>query len=88
MEVDQVSEFKTIDFIYFNFLFTFIFFLLFSMLENSGLRFSMISQSHISHMSHDTVTAIVTQSHGYNRILLYDECVDRLWLGLGLARHK
>jgi len=66
----MLLELKMIDFIYFNFLFTFILFFLSSILGNLELEFSIISQLHIGHMSHDTVTAIVTQSHGYNEILL------------------
>ena len=62
-----LSELKIIDFIYFNFIFTFILFFLFSILRNLKLEFSVISQSHICHMSHDAVTAMVTQSHGYDR---------------------
>ena len=63
-----MSELKMIDFIYFNFLFTLILFLLSSMLGDLGFGFSMILQSHIGHMSHDTVTSMVTQLCGHNRI--------------------
>jgi len=61
-----VSELKTIDFIYFNFIFTFILFYLSFMLWDLGLGFSMSSQSHISHTLHDTITAMIIQSHGYD----------------------
>ena len=62
-----LSELKMIDFIYFNFLFTFILFFLSSILKNLELEFSVTSQSYICHMSHDAVTTMVTQSYGHDR---------------------
>ena len=61
-----MSELKIIDFIYFNFLFTVIFFFLSFMLEDLELGFSMTLQSYIGYMSYDTVTAIITQSYDYD----------------------
>jgi len=63
-----LSQLKIINLIYFNFLFTFIFFFLSSILVNLGLGFSIILQSHIGHILHNAVTAIVIQSHSHNEI--------------------
>ena len=60
-------ELKMIDFIYFNFLFTFILFFLSFILRDLELGFNMTLQSHIGHMPHDAVTAMVTQSHGHDK---------------------
>ena len=61
-----MSELKTIDFIYFNFLFTVIFFFLSFMLEDLKLGFSITLRLYIGHMSHDAVIAMITQSYGYD----------------------
>ena len=61
-----MSELKIIDFIYFNFLFTVIFFFLSFILEDLELGFSMTLQSYIGYMSYDAVTAIITQSYDYD----------------------